>query len=50
MKSKTFCIRDWSGDLIENGFASFDEAEEYLNELLGEDYDMDREEYNIEEN
>jgi hypothetical protein len=46
MKPK-FEIQDWTGNICFNGktFKSFEDAEEFLSEKLGESYETDREEY-----
>jgi hypothetical protein len=52
MKSnkKTFIILDWAGNIIPTkSFLSFDEAEEYLEKKLGNNYETDRQEYFIDE-
>lgn len=41
-------IQDWAGNLMDFGaFKSFDDAEEFLSEKLGDDYETDRQEYYI---
>lgn len=44
-----FIIKDWSGkELTAHGkFKTFDDTESYLSEFLGDDYDEDRQEYEI---
>lgn len=43
-------IQDWAGNICFFGasFVMAEDAEEYLSEELGDDYDVDREEYYIE--
>lgn len=43
-------IKDWAGNECFDGetFKSFDAAEEFLSEQLGDDYEEDRQEYEIE--
>lgn len=45
-----FIVKDWADNVRLNGkeFGSFEEAEEFLSEWLGDDYDTDRQEYYIE--
>lgn len=42
-------ILDWAGNYVFRGkeFNNFDDAEQYLSEFLGDDYDADRGEYEI---
>ena len=42
-----WCIQDWAGNKKDVYFKTFDEAEEYLSEMLGDNYDTDRDEWNI---
>jgi len=44
-----FMIFDWTGSLKFDGkgFNSFESAEEYLSEYLGDTYETDRQEYEI---
>ena len=44
-------IKDWAGNLCfhDKEFNSFNDAEEYLSEYLGDNYDEDRSEYYIVE-
>jgi hypothetical protein len=43
-----FMIKDWAGNLcFEKSFPDFEEAEDYLAEYLGDDYDTDRQKYCI---
>jgi hypothetical protein len=46
-----YLITDWAGNVCfkGKGFSSFDAAEEFLSEQLGDDYETDRQEYSIEE-
>ena len=46
-----FIIYDWANNDVFSGklFDSFDIAEEYLTEFLGDIYEIDRQEYSIEE-
>lgn len=45
---KPFIIQDWAGNLMDFGrFDSFDDAEEFLCEKLGDNYETDRQEYYI---
>lgn len=46
----TFIIQDWTGRVCFDGreFASFDDAEDFLSEKLGDAYETDRGEYYIE--
>lgn len=47
---KNFIIMDWAGNIIPTkNFNSFEDAEDFLCEKLGENYDEDRQEYYIEE-
>lgn len=49
MKSH-WIVLDWAGNLMDFGtFKSFDDAEEFLCEKLGDDYETDRQEYEITE-
>jgi hypothetical protein len=42
-------IYDWAGNLMEFGtFKDFEDAEEFLSEKLGDDYETDRGEYVID--
>lgn len=44
-----YVIYDWAGNLMDFGrFKSFDQAEDYLSEKLGDNYEIDRQEYYIE--
>jgi len=47
-------IRDWANNLMKykdraNIFDSFDEAEDFLSDYLGDNYETDRQEYYIVE-
>lgn len=44
-------IKDWAGNTCFFGkkFKSFEDGEEFLSEQLGDDYEEDRQEYEIEE-
>jgi hypothetical protein len=46
-----YIIKDWADNrpFGEQQFSSFEEAEEYLSEYLGDSYDTDRQEYYITE-
>lgn len=46
-----YIIVDWTSTVIFNKkkFKSFDDAEEFLSEFLGDKYETDRQEYYIEE-
>ncbi len=46
-----FLILDWAGNDVFRGkqFDSFDDAEDFLSEFLDEDYEADRQEYEITE-
>ena len=46
-----FIIKDWAGNhlFINPSWESFEEAEEFLSDKLGDGYDTDRQEYYIEE-
>lgn len=49
-----YVITDWASNEMRfnkecRDFKSFDDAEEYLSEQLGDEYDTDREEYYIVE-
>lgn len=45
-----YIIKDWAGNIVYCiSFGSFDEAEYFLANKLGDSYDTDREEYYIEE-
>jgi hypothetical protein len=46
---KPFIIIDWAGIIRFGGerFETFDDAEEFLSEYLGDSYDTDRQEYAI---
>lgn len=45
---KPFIIQDWAGNLMDFGrFETFDDAEEFLCEMLDENYETDRQEYFI---
>ena len=46
-----YVIVDWANNLVFNtiDFESFDDAESYLAEFLGDNYDTDRQEYVIGE-
>jgi uncharacterized protein (UPF0128 family) len=46
-----FIILDWAGNECFGGreFKSFDAAESFLSKKLGDDYETDRQEYEIEE-
>lgn len=47
-KEKPWIIKDWAGNLMDFGrFASFDDAEEFLCEKLDDEYETDRQEYEI---
>ena len=43
-------IRDWAGNDCFDGqtFATFDDAEEFLTEQLGDEYETDRGEYEVQ--
>ncbi len=45
-----FIIKDWAGNICFQGetFTKAEEAEDYLCDKLGDEYDIDREEYYIE--
>lgn len=45
-----FIIKDWAGNLCFFGkrFKSFDAAEDFLSEKLGDSYETDRQEYTID--
>jgi hypothetical protein len=45
-----YIIIDWASNVCFNAteFASFDDAEDFLSETLGDDYETDRGEYYIE--
>lgn len=47
---KRFHILDWAGNVKFNGrdFSSFDDAEDFLSDFLGEAYENDRQEYTID--
>lgn len=47
----TYIIQDWAGNLVFQGktFKDFDDAEEFLCERLGDNYETDRGEYYITE-
>lgn len=49
MSKPKFYIQDWAGNACFHGreFESFDDAEEFLSERLGNSYETDREEYDI---
>lgn len=38
-------IIDWAGNLIKSGFTDFNDAEDWLSEKLGDNYETDRGEY-----
>jgi hypothetical protein len=47
-------IQDWTGRIMQysdsnNEFETFDDAEGFLSEFLGDNYDTDRQEYEIVE-
>lgn len=44
-----YIIQDWAGDIKFDGetWDSFEKAEEFLSEMLGDNYDTDRQEYSI---
>lgn len=52
-----YIIKDWAGNFCfcssdrvkKSAFKTFEEAEEFLSEALGDNYDTDRQEYYIEE-
>lgn len=47
---KTFIIQDWAGNECFTQFGpwkTFDDAESFLSETLGDDYETDRQEYYI---
>lgn len=45
-----FLIYDWAGNLMNFGeFETFDDAEQFLCERLGDDYETERQEYDIYE-
>lgn len=47
-KRKPWIIVDWAGNLMDFGrFKTFDDAEEFLSIKLGEDYETNRDEYEI---
>lgn len=48
-KPDTYIIQDWVGNVCFEGreFESFEDAEEFLSELLGDKYETDRQEYHI---
>lgn len=48
---QSFTIIDWAGNTCFNGksFPSFEDAEDYLCTKLGDDYETDRQEYEITE-
>lgn len=48
---KTWVIQDWTGAVKFAGreFKSFEDAEEFLSRKLGDDYDTDRQEFEIVE-
>lgn len=50
MKNQTYIIKDWAGNICFGGvvFPSFEDAEEFLSIKLGNEYDTDRQEYEIE--
>lgn len=61
-KMSIWVIQDWAGNFVDfkgrvtipsfavpMEFTSFDDAEEYLSEKLGDAYDTDRQEYYIEQ-
>lgn len=47
MNKKVWIIKDWIGNVCFRGkeFDSFDDAEDFLCETLGDDYEEDRGEY-----
>ena len=50
MSGTKWIIKDWAGNLMTFGtFVSFEDAEEFLCEKLGDDYETDRQEYEIEQ-
>ncbi len=45
---QTWIIEDWAGNLMKFGeFKSFEDAEDFLCEKLGDDYETDRGEYTV---
>lgn len=43
-----FLVYDWAGNLMDFGeFETLDDAEGHLRERLGDDYETDRQEYDI---
>ena len=49
-KTISFSIQDWAGNSMNYGtFTTFEDAEAYLSARLGDDYDTDRQEYEIVE-
>lgn len=50
LKHGQWVIKDWAGNVCFNGqqFNDFNDAEDFLSEELGDDYELDRQEYNIE--
>lgn len=46
-----FIIEDWAGNICFKGqeFNTFDDAEDFLSEKLGDEYETDRQEYEIVE-
>lgn len=48
---RIWTIADWAGNAMFNGrhFCSFEEAEEFLSEHLGDNYDDERGEFYIEQ-
>ena len=44
-----YIIKDWADNIMFNSesFNSFDDAESFLSEFLGDDYETDRQEYFI---
>ena len=48
VKQKPWIIKDWAGNLMDFGrFETFEDAEEFLCERLDENYETDRQEYEI---
>ena len=48
-KRESWIVKDWAGNLMDFGrFKSFEDAEEFLSEKLGDNYATDREEYYFE--
>lgn len=51
MNKPRWRISDWAGNVCFDGkvFKSFEDAEEFLSEFLGDDYEESRQEYEIAE-